>query len=398
MQYTVPHYYKKFRCLAGACPDTCCAGWQIQIDPASLNRYASARGPLGSRLKNEIVWSKKHFRQYDGRCAFLNDDNLCDLYLEGGGGKAFCRTCRTYPRHIEEFEGLREISLSLSCPAAARLILESPEKVRFLHAENPNRSETYPEFDFLLFTKLMDARTLAIEILQNREHSIKIRMAAVLSLAHDLQTRIDRNALFDADSLFARYSSPRLWTWFAEKLESADGLRRRNGNTELRKQTLGSLFVILNQMEVLRPEWKDLLRKARTVLQEKEEDTHSPLLPPDDAKQEETFRQIFSDITVEQLMVYFVFTYFCGAVYNQNAYGKMKFSFAAVVLIRELTRAQWLSESRTELCADRLRLLLLQTACRYAREIEHSDFNKCKMEKLLENEEKFGLENLFSLL
>lgn len=39
MQYTVPHYYKKFRCIAGECPDTCCAGWQIQIDPASLRKY-----------------------------------------------------------------------------------------------------------------------------------------------------------------------------------------------------------------------------------------------------------------------------------------------------------------------------------------------------------------------
>lgn len=26
----------------------------------------------------------------------------------------FCRTCRNYPRHIEEFEGLREISLSVA--------------------------------------------------------------------------------------------------------------------------------------------------------------------------------------------------------------------------------------------------------------------------------------------
>ena len=82
MQYTAPHYYKKFHCIAGACPDTCCAGWQIQIDPASLKKYRKAKGTLGNRLKNEIDWKESSFRQYDGRCAFLNDEDLCDLYLE----------------------------------------------------------------------------------------------------------------------------------------------------------------------------------------------------------------------------------------------------------------------------------------------------------------------------
>ena len=33
MQYIIPHYYKKFACIGGDCPDTCCAGWQIMIDP-----------------------------------------------------------------------------------------------------------------------------------------------------------------------------------------------------------------------------------------------------------------------------------------------------------------------------------------------------------------------------
>ena len=32
MQITKPTFYKEFSCIAGACPDTCCAGWQIMID------------------------------------------------------------------------------------------------------------------------------------------------------------------------------------------------------------------------------------------------------------------------------------------------------------------------------------------------------------------------------
>ncbi len=120
----------------------------------------------------------------------------------------FSMTCRLYPRHVEEFEGLREISLSLSCPEAANLILGCEEPVHFLEAENPDREETYEDFDFFLFTKLEDARTLIFQILQNREYPIRLRMAIVLALAHDLQERIDNENSDLSDSSESGVSNP----------------------------------------------------------------------------------------------------------------------------------------------------------------------------------------------
>lgn len=380
MQYTVPHYYKKFRCISGECPDTCCAGWQIQIDPASLRKYRKIKGPLGNRLKNEINWKEGCFRQYNGRCAFLNENDLCDLYLEGGGTRAFCRTCRTYPRHIEEFEGLREISLSLSCPAAADLILNCGEPVRFIHAEDEKEDEPYEDFDFFLFTKLEDARSLILRILQDRAHPFSLRAAASLALAHDLQQRIDKNALFEADSLFDRYSSPGMWTWFEARLSA---LELSEDHTEKRNATENALFSILDRLEVLRDDWMPYLVDARRTLK------NAPALQ---REEERFFSDLFTDQTSEQLLVYFVFTYFCGAVYNGNACGKMKFSFAGMILIRELVRAEWLRNP------DITRESILRTACRYAREVEHSDQNKFLMEELLDDEDRFGLEELFSIL
>ena len=380
MQYTVPHYYKGFTCIAGECPDTCCAGWQIQIDPFSLKKYRKNNGPLGNRLKNEINWKEGCFRQYAGRCAFLNENNLCDLYLEGGGQRAFCRTCRTYPRHIEEFEGLREISLSLSCPAAADLILNCGEPVRFLHAEDEKEDEPYEDFDFFLFTKLEDARSLILRILQDRAHPFRIRAAAALALSHDLQQRIDKNALCEADSLFDRYSSPGMWTWFGSRLSS---LEHGEGHAERRRAAENAFFSILDRLEVLRADWKPYLTEARRTLKN---------APAFQTEEERSFSELFTEQTAEQLLVYFVFTYFCGAVYNADAYGKMKFSFAGMILIRELVRAEWIRNP------DITRETLLRTAWRYAREVEHSDKNKFLMEELLADEERFGLENLFSLL
>ncbi|HIZ74887.1 MAG TPA: flagellin lysine-N-methylase, partial [Candidatus Mediterraneibacter stercoravium] len=296
MQYTVPHYYKKFRCIAGECPDTCCAGWQIQIDPASLRKYRKIKGPLGNRLKNEINWKESCFRQYNGRCAFLNENDLCDLYLEGEGTRAFCRTCRTYPRHIEEFEGLREISLSLSCPAAADLILNCGEPVRFLHAEDEKEDEPYEDFDFFLFTKLEDARSLILRILQDRAHPFSLRAAASLALAYDLQQRIDKNALFEADSLFDRYSSPGMWTWFEARFSA---LELSEDHTEKRNSTENALFSILDRLEVLRDDWMPYLVDARRTLK------NAPALQKEE---ERSFSDLFTEQTAEQLLVYFVFT------------------------------------------------------------------------------------------
>lgn len=158
MIYTFPHYYNHFKCTASGCPDTCCAGWGIMIDSASLKKYRNMDGPFGSRLHNSIHWKEGSFKQYHGRCAFLNEENLCDIYSEAGP-EYLCRTCRTYPRHIEEFEGCREMTLCLSCIEAATIILGCEEPVRFLTRED-ERQETYEDFDFFLFTKLMDAREL----------------------------------------------------------------------------------------------------------------------------------------------------------------------------------------------------------------------------------------------
>lgn len=376
MQYIIPHYYKKFACVGGNCLDTCCAGWQIMIDPAALKKYRRVKGVLGNRLHNEIDWKEGAFRQYQKRCAFLNEENLCDLYIEGGGAKMFCKTCRMYPRHIEEFEGLREVSLSLSCPEAANLILGCQEPVRFLKAEDQKQEETDEEFDFFLFTKLEDTRTLMFQILQNRKYPIRLRTAIVLALAHDLQERIDRNALFEVDALLERYQGRRVWTWFQEKL---DGLQ---AEPRLEKEVLGNLFVILNHLEVLRDNWKSYVKEGKNRLMESEISI----------EQRNDFGSVFTETMMEQLMVYFVYTYFCGAVYDGQAYGKLKFAVAGGILIRELANAHFLKHGNLEF-GD-----ITEAARRYAREVEHSDFNKCKMEQMLQDEDKFGLEKLFAVL
>lgn len=52
MEYTYPAYFYDFQCVASECTDTCCAAWEIMIDPVSLKKYRKYPGFFGNRLKN----------------------------------------------------------------------------------------------------------------------------------------------------------------------------------------------------------------------------------------------------------------------------------------------------------------------------------------------------------
>ena len=386
MKITVPHYYSRFQCVAGECPDTCCAGWQIMIDDASLKKYRKRRDPFGSRLKNSIDWENSAFRQYDGRCAFLDENNLYKENSEAGPSM-LCRTCRAYPRHIEEFEGVREISLSLSCPEAAKLILDCEEPVRFLSKEK-EKEETYPYFDFFLYTKLMDCRDFIISTLQNRELDWNLRTGIVLGLAHDLQRRIVNDRLYETDSLLERYGRKGAVGKLASRLLTyqIDGESRFDGMKEL--------FGFFDELEVLNAGWPDYIGRIRKVLygagesayEEQRQEFYEFLEVSE--KRRETWER-----WSEQLMVYFVFTWFCGAEYDERPYEKMKLAVVSTLLIRETAQALWKEQGGV---LDKN--VFFEAARRYSREVEHSDLNLERLETLFREKKVCGLDRLLTLV
>lgn len=398
MQITVPHYYGWFACTAGDCPDTCCAGWAIVIDEKSLNKYRKCPMPLKNRLANSIDWREGTFKQYEGRCAFLNEKNLCDIYGEAGPAM-LCKTCRHYPRHMEEFEGLREIGLSLSCPEAAKLIL-AEEPVHFLTRET-KREETYKDFDFLLFTKLVDARETMIAVLQNRRFHISVRMGLCLALAHDLQRRIDGGRIYEADRLIGRYRSGQMGIRMEERGRQYDVTGKE------RYRLSKAMLDAFGYLEVLKKDWPETLgslkvtlfggvkgagEKGLLVVPGAEEIYEKGCLAFDAWIKENAEWTDRWPIWQEQLMVYFVFTYFCGGVYDQRPYEKMKLAVVSTLAISELARAVWLQTG--DLTKEDYRRL----AGQYSREVEHSDVNLNRLEELFRREEVFGLENLMRLL
>ncbi len=387
MEYKIPHYFEEFQCVAAECEDTCCAGWAIMIDETSLQKYKDLEGAFGNRLRNSIDWEKGCFCQYNKRCAFLNEDNLCDLHIEAGE-KMLCNTCRDYPRHMEEYEGLREGSLSLSCIEAAKLILGSQEAVRFVTFEDDIEDEEYEEFDYLLFTKLMDAREKIIGVLQNRDIDIMTRMGLVLELAQKLQDAVDRQEVFRIDEMLQSFGGMDCLLAFEQNLGKYE-----MGENEY-CATMRKMFRTFHKLEVLNTGWPEYVKKAERLLFGEGQRTY------------ESNRRAFHNTVglksphyeewanwLEQLMVYFVFVYFCGAVYDDNVIGKMKIAVVSTLLIRELSIAKW-QESENKLDFE----AFVDIAHRVSREIEHSDLNLTRLEKLCEQSSIFHTEQLLSVL
>ena len=292
MEFTFPNYYKEFSCIAGSCPDTCCAGWQIVIDNKTLKKYQHFKGPFHNRLHNDIDWKEHIFRQYNRRCAFLNEENLCDIYTEAGP-KMLCDTCRNYPRHIEEFEGLREITLSLSCPEAARILLSQKEKVH----SRMNTSDT-------------------------------------------------------SKDLFKN-----MWK------------------------------TIVPEMEVLRPGWKEFLKERLDSLYISSGEN-------DYIYQKSEFDFYCPDwqIQEEQLLVYWIYTYFCGAVYDDEIFTKVKMAVVCTLFIHELDVGTYLkNEHHFNLNAQ------IQICYQFSRELEHSDLNLDKFQELMSENNIFSFENLLKI-
>lgn len=380
MRYTIPDYYFEFNCTADQCEDTCCAGWQIGIDETSAQRYWKEKGPFRRTFRKNINFHDSVFRQQpDGSCAFLREDGLCEMVLQMGE-EALCRTCHYYPRHIEEFENEREITLSVSCPEVAKILMNRRMPVHFLHKKD-EKEEIYPDYDPIFFDQLQEAREVMIQILQNRSLPASVRALLILGLAHDMQLRFNGGSFFTCQQLYSRYQSREAASYASEWLNG----KEKNACQAVREENQQEVhvaavcFAQLYELEHLRADWETVLRETESLLfkeaSENDRDSYRRI-------SKEFGAYIMTEypdweIQKEQLLVYFISTYFCGAVYDGHIYSKVRMAVLCVWYIEELLKARWLRNEKfldtEEVC---------EIVYRFSREIEHSDQNLEAAEKI----------------
>ncbi len=237
-------YYDDFVCIGGACQNSCCIGWELDIDEATCDYYRSVPGPFGDRLRSHMAAGS--FRDedchtfcltVDGRCPLLNSDGLCDIVLNLGP-EALCEICSEYPRYTFELGDAVEKSLTISCEEAARLMFtrtrplainespldteetgeelagddfadteeseedtfENPADDGFEEAGDEENEDIAPEITFL--------RAELIRLLQDRALPLKTRVIRAIRLTEKAQALINEAPLSETplmDSLTALF-------------------------------------------------------------------------------------------------------------------------------------------------------------------------------------------------
>ena len=235
----VPDYFEQFHCLAGACPHTCCAKWEVVIDEDSAERYGKTEGPLGDRLRAALKRDEDGdacFSLEGDRCPFLNDRGLCDIHLQLGE-EATSVTCQEHPRFIEDYGPFREITLSASCPEANRLLLAGDGPLTFVERESAGEAEEGD--DWLEF--LLPLRRRMLDLL-GEERPLHDRLRDFLLLAAAAQEKLDDDV---PEELAA--CAPEAVELTGEKC------------------LFPALFEVLKTLEQLDGDWAELLTRGETA-------------------------------------------------------------------------------------------------------------------------------------
>ena len=157
-----PQYYETFRCAAGACPDSCCHQWEVQVDDDTARRYRALSGPLGDALRDALRTEdgQAFMTLREGKCPMWRADGLCRIQAELGE-TALCRVCREFPRLRHDYGGFQELMLEMSCPEAAKWIFL--DEGGWVETEIPGGSEA--EYDREDMALLLSSREEAMALL-----------------------------------------------------------------------------------------------------------------------------------------------------------------------------------------------------------------------------------------
>lgn len=370
MKLRVPDYYEDFKCIGGKCTDSCCIGWELDIDEESYEAYKKAGGDFGKRLRESMVDGSDEteecntFRLNGDRCPFLNEKNLCDIYIHLGE-KSLCKVCTEYPRFTVEYDNTREKSMALSCEVVGKLLFEREDRVTFIEKEIPYE-EIFEECLPMFVKEIEYIRDRSIAILQNRTDGIYDRIKMFLCFVSKAQEIINEGS--EDENLI-------------ELLENLD-IDCPNFKSGELKPFIEEVCYLLGELYVLGDEWTEVFSEFKSKLNEEV------------IYEFEKYRKDnkMLDIWYENIMVYFVFRYFTKGVYDCDVISRAKFAFLGFFAIRGLAAIRYQNLRKFDITD------MIMVAKAYSKEVEHSEGNIAYlMEEFLFSEE-FDIENLCRIL
>ena len=131
--FFVPEYMQDFECIGRDCIDSCCIGWNVEIDKKTFKKYENSQNKkiklisqqflVKTDTNSDISYGK--LADHNNCCPFLSEEKLCNAYSLLGK-ENLSIGCSTYPRVIKKFNKIGFIAGDLSCPEIARLCLNKP--------------------------------------------------------------------------------------------------------------------------------------------------------------------------------------------------------------------------------------------------------------------------------
>ena len=281
MERIIPDYYQQFRCIASACPDSCCKEWAVDVDEESAARYRALPGELGDRLRAVLRDTPDGtvMTIENGRCPMWRDDGLCRIQAQFGHD-ALCQVCQTFPRLTHDYGDYVELGLELSCPEAARLILSSNNTVSTQIV--PGGEE--PDYDTDTFAVLRRSREEYLAYL-SAAPSLPQALAVLLLYACEVQSELDSGepAILNPEYALSQ----------AQKFA-------KPGSME-------DIFQFFGTLEILTPQWKSILDADLCTQQ--------------------------WDPRLKQFLVYLIRRYWLQAVSDYDLVGRAKFCIIACLLL-----------------------------------------------------------------
>lgn len=388
MKVRIPAYYKKFSCIGGACEDTCCAGWEIDIDETSYGYYQDLPGAFGEKVRRCIkeyegdgqdAYEAHGFILREGkRCPFLREDGLCEMILTLGED-AICDVCTYTPRNFLEYGGMREISISPSCGEAGRLIFGSPEKAEFLTEEEEGELDIEEDGEELLFgERIRAARDYGIGILQERAYSIWERMGGFLCYGKEVQQRLNEE---DAEGLEALCGRD-----FSVYIDRAAELGEKwQGGSEGRHRSFLKRFATFSDLDCINEEWEQYLQEMKIAFAgEDGVRNYREAMRGYDSWLESENREY----EWEHLAVYLAFLMVSRCVDDWNFWGKVQFVAVSWLFVRDMDGMRYWKKGRYD-PEDRVDVMRI-----FAKEVEHSQDNLDDLEEEFLFEEAYAWEEL----
>ena len=378
MKYLQTDLYHNFNCIGGECEESCCAAdWNIIIDNETYQKYESMDDTTKHWIYKNIEicedGSYKINMDSNGRCPFLNENNLCNIILKTSEDY-ISQVCQTYPRKITQYNDIEFYTVSTSCPEAARLLVERDTPIKFYTGENEKKYKEGKNLE--LFQALLNGYETSVEILQNNKLSLSEKYVYLLLLVEEIHAVIEKKEFDKISLILEKFKSEKNRKAMIKNVDNIFSMKLNQWTT------VSLLLNILLASEIEEKEW--LYSNVVEALKTFNGSTYN--IWKDKYKKIEIIQE------KENLAVQFIFEYFMDALNNKSLYKSLAKMYVMLTYI-EIFEVLFYKKKGKLSAEDRIKIIT-----EVSRIMEHTVILDCICDEFMEENPTLNLIRLLNCI